>query len=36
MRHITLIIPTKKEPNALLLVLNEIKKKNYKFKIIYV
>ena len=29
MNEITLIIPAKDEPNALPIVLNEIKKKNY-------
>tara|TARA_Y100000992_G_C21167181_1_gene444050 strand:- start:164 stop:850 length:687 start_codon:yes stop_codon:yes gene_type:complete len=36
MNEISLIIPAKKEPNALPLVLEEIKKKNYNFKIIVV
>ena len=36
MRRISLIIPAKKEPNALPIVLEEIKKNNYDFNIIVV
>ena len=36
MRRISLIIPAKKEPNALPIVLKEIKKNNYDFNIIVV
>ena len=36
MNQISLIIPAKKEPNALPLVLEEIKKKNFNFDIIII
>ena len=36
MRRISLIIPAKKEPNALPIVLEEIKKNNYDFNIIVI
>ena len=36
MRQISLIIPAKKEPNALPIVLDEIKKNNYDFEIIVI
>ena len=36
MSQITLIIPAKNEPNALPMVLDEIKKNNYNFKIIVI
>ncbi len=36
MENVTLIIPAKEEPNALPIVLNEIKKKKYSFKILII
>ena len=36
MNQITLIIPAKKEPNALPMVLDELKKNNYNFNIIII